>query len=104
MVLRGGHNPRGSGYNGRASGALYRLGGRHERSSTAAEVQTLEGVDAHGAGALGDCSAQWCGNVLRMVCGAILIVQAHGRSDTCGFGLTVKERDGDAKEGKKCWN
>jgi len=39
-----------------------------------------------------------------MVCGAIPIVQAHGRSNTFGFGLTVKERDGDAKESKKCGN
>jgi len=29
---------------------------------------------------------------------------ADGRSDTCGFASTVKERDGDAKEGKKYWN
>jgi hypothetical protein len=62
-------------------------------------------VDAHGAGALGDCSAQRCGNVLRMVCGAIpVILVPRAILDTCGFGLTVKERDGDAKEGKKCWN
>jgi hypothetical protein len=31
-------------------------------------------VDAHGARALGDCSAQWRGNLLRMVCGAIPVV------------------------------
>ena len=35
-----------------------------------AAVQTVEVVDAHGASALGDCSAEWCGDVLRMVCGA----------------------------------
>jgi uncharacterized membrane protein YozB (DUF420 family) len=28
---------------------------------------------AHGVGALGDCSAQWCGSLLRMVCDAIPI-------------------------------
>ncbi len=31
----------------------------------------LEVVDAYGAGALDDCSGQRCGDVLRMVCGAI---------------------------------
>jgi hypothetical protein len=42
-----------------------------------AAVETLEAVDAHGAVALGDCSAQRRGNVLRMVCRAIPVVQAH---------------------------
>jgi hypothetical protein len=42
-----------------------------------AAVQTLEAVDAHGARALGDCSAQRRGDVLRMVCRAVPIVRAH---------------------------
>jgi hypothetical protein len=50
-----------------------------------AALQTVEVVDAHGVGALGDCSAQRCGNVLRMVCGAIPLALS-GR-----FGLTLKK-------------
>jgi hypothetical protein len=47
----------------------------------------VEVVDAHGVGALGDCSAQRCGNVLRMVCGAIpLILVPRAILDTCRFG------------------
>ena len=57
--------------NGRDSGTLYRHSGRHERFAAVAAVQTLEVVDAHRASALGDGSAQWRGNVLRMVCGTI---------------------------------
>jgi hypothetical protein len=45
----------------------------------------------HGACALGNCSAQWCGNVLRMVCCAIPVVRAQLRPfDTCRFELNVK--------------
>ena len=39
-----------------------------------AAVQTLEVVDAHGVGAVGDSFAQRCLDVLRMVCGAISVV------------------------------
>jgi hypothetical protein len=38
----------------------------------------LEVVDAYGAGVLGDCSSQWRGNVLRMVCGAIPVALGPG--------------------------
>jgi hypothetical protein len=31
-------------------------------------------ADAHGVGALGDWSAQWHGNILRVVCGVISVV------------------------------
>ncbi len=48
--------------------------GGHESSSAAAAVQTLEVMDANGAGALGDCSSQWNWNILRMVCGAIPVI------------------------------
>ena len=78
MVLRGGDHTCCSRDSGRVSGALYRYRGRHERSSTVAAVQALEVVDAYGAGALGDCSSQWRGNVLRMVCGAIPVVSGPG--------------------------
>ena len=78
MVLRRGDHTCGSGNNGGASGTLYRYRGGHERSTTVAAVQTLEVVDAYGAGALGDCSGQWRGNVLRMVCGAIPVVPGPG--------------------------
>ncbi len=50
---------------------LYRYCGGHEVSSTVAAVQELEVVDAYGVGALDDCPGQRCGDVLRMVCGAI---------------------------------
>ena len=66
-----------------------------------AAVQKLEVVDAHGAGALDDSSAEWCGNVLRMVCGAIPVIPRRGAIfNTCRFGLPVKEREGYAREGK----
>src|SRR4029077_12317036 len=68
----------GSGDSGCASGTLYRYRGEHESSSTAAAVQTLEVVDAYGAGTLGDCSSQWSRNVLRMVCGAIPVIPGPG--------------------------
>jgi hypothetical protein len=52
-----------------------------------AAVQTLEVVDAHGAGALGDCSAEWHRNVLRMVCGAISVEEV-GMLELTIYGLT----------------
>ena len=64
-------------------------------------VQTLEVVDAHGAGALGDCSAQRRGDVLRMVCGAVPVMRAHTRCSTrCRFGLVEREPRQDAKKGQ----
>jgi uncharacterized membrane protein YozB (DUF420 family) len=49
-----------------------------KRSSTVAALQALEVVDAHGVISLGNCSARWRGDVLRMVIGAIPVVLGNG--------------------------
>jgi len=42
----------------------------------------LEAVDARGTRALGDCSAQWLGDVLRLVRGALPVMPAHQKEST----------------------
>src|SRR6266849_6300090 len=56
----------------------YEVAAIHGVLGTLAELQALEVVDAHGVSSLGNCSARWRGDVLRMVFGAVPVVLGNG--------------------------